>query len=125
MAKTLVSGTYTATNGYKSTIYSCPSTKFAKVTIIGVSKIRPDNYGVGEIATGVQLGVSGRGIITGMYPYSGMATSTYEYFTTGLNDGSFMVAPSEYVHISGFYPTNWSLGYKLIIEEIDSTTVLA
>jgi hypothetical protein len=132
MAKTLIQGSFG--NSEFNTCYTCPSTKYARVTIIyfnghKTSSLDPTNSGItyGKARLLVNTAV----ILDGSYPFSGLhytdSGTAWEWSDRSLQDDAFIVPPSATVRLN---PTYYSGSYRYVsycflVEEIDKTTVEA
>jgi hypothetical protein len=128
MAKTIIKGTYHTTT--TNTIYTAPSDKYAKVTIVyygveNVSWTTPSNM-VGLWINAIGASGFGKcGILQGNFPHVGVEVNTM--FATDRGrlpiDGTFLMPPSTYLQADSAANT-WS-NFYFIIEEIASTTIEA
>jgi hypothetical protein len=135
MAKTTLTGTHTATQ--KGDIYTAPSDKYAKVTVMyfglqySTANNRADYFvDIGyDSSVTCQMGVDDVLMVEGLFPYSGKQNSQYStasgnHVSTGFPDNSFIVPPSKKIAVRKYY-AGYQICYNFIIEEIASTTVLA
>jgi hypothetical protein len=128
MAKTLLSGQQTHQD---KTIYTCPSSSYAKVTVLYISDKNNDGYiyelGNNGSARYAKLRVNGAIIVGGAYPYSGVARassgSTVNAGGMSSFDGNLIVPPSAILSVGASY--NRTVVYALLIEEISKSIVEA
>jgi len=134
MAKTVLSGDWSS--GSKGIIYTAPSDKYVKVTVLHFGLVYSNNnrssyfVGIGyDSSVTCQMGVNDVLMVEGNMPYSGKQThqtsnSAGSHAVTGFPDGSFLIPPSKGLAVRK-YSSGYNIAYYLILEEIDSTTVLA
>jgi len=126
MAKTLVQGSFQ--NASYNTLYTAPSTKYAKVTFMycGLSyfdsNTTSSNY-VNQINVNEVLVVKGNFPFTGQVPMAG--TSPNNSTIQGLTDSTLLIPPSGVLQYRNWGSQNTTAYYAFIVEEIASSTVLA
>jgi hypothetical protein len=130
MAKTIIKGAWYNTSTV--TLYTVPSNKYAKVTVLYYGMESPGWNSTSQRSNlyinAVNVSASSQGkfaIISGNLPYMGVYNNTAVSISRGLvqNDGTFLMPPSSYLQSdSGQYA--WTQVYFLI-EEIDATTIEA
>jgi len=128
MAKTIIKGSYYTTT--TNTLYTAPSTKYAKVTIVYYG-VENTSWNSSSNMVGLWINASpasGYGkcaILQGNFPHVGVYANTM--FATDRGrlpiDGTFLMPPSTYLQADSA-ANNWS-NFYFIIEEIAKTTVEA
>jgi hypothetical protein len=128
MAKTLTQGSF---NADYSTIYTAPSTSYARITALYIDGYYSPSSSASfphQSQRIAKLSVNEATLIAGKYPYSGYVSlsTSYSYTNAGLQDNSFLVPPSGVVKIyTGYYNGPLYARYSILIEEIAKTTVEA
>jgi len=133
MAKTVVKGS-SYNNASQPTIYTAPSDKYAKVTVVYFG-CRYHNYGDGDSyvphmwinGTSTNSAGDNTQVIKGNMPYTGAMYSgtSWRHASNGAIglEGAFLVPPSALIRIQSMSYEHCS--YYLLIEEIAKTTVEA